>query len=378
MTNNTRTTSRDFHQPKINFFLLPLSWLYGWGVRFRNWLFDCGFLKTKEFGLPVICVGNISVGGTGKTPHTEYLIELLKDTYQVAVLSRGYKRKSKGFVRAEKDKTTIADIGDEPYQMWKKYPKVTVAVDNNRCEGIEQLLQKEVKPPVEVVVLDDAFQHRYVKPDINIVLINYYRPIFSDKLLPAGRLREPIKGQRRADILIVSKCPADLTLEESRQFENKLSPLPSQSLFFTSLEYNDLYALSNRKERFALKMLPKDIEIILLTGIASPVSIIEELSKYTERIHPITFGDHHDFTDADFKLIHKEYDILPEGQRLIVTTEKDAARLIDHPLMDEELRHHCFVLPIKVKFLNNDEEKFNNKILDYVRKNTRNSLLSKG
>lgn len=374
---NEETTSRELRKPKIYSALLPLSLLYGLGVSCRNWLFDCGLLKSKEFSLPVICVGNISVGGTGKTPHTEYLVELLKNSYRVAVLSRGYKRKSKGFVRAEKGKTTIADIGDEPFQMWSKYPEVTVAVDANRCEGIARLTE-EVKPPVEVVVLDDAFQHRYIKPDINIVLINYYRPIFLDKLLPAGRLREPVRGQKRADIIIVTKCPADLTLEESRQLENGIAPLSNQSLFFTTLAYGDLYALANRKKVRKLSALSKEDEILLLTGIASPTPIIEELSKYTNRIHPVTFSDHHQFEEKDFKLIREEYEKLSKGNRIIVTTEKDAARLGTHPLMTDDLRQDCFVLPIKVEFLNNNEELFNNKILDYVRKNTRNSLLSKG
>ena len=373
-----RTTSRELRKPKIYSYLYPLSFLYGLGVRFRNWLFDCGFKKSKQFDLPVICVGNISVGGTGKTPHTEYLVELLKDAYQVAVLSRGYKRQSKGFVRAEKDKTKIADIGDEPFQMWKKYPEVTVAVDADRCEGIAKLMQKDVRPPVEIVVLDDAFQHRYVKPDINIVLINYYRPIFLDKLLPAGRLREPLSSQKRADVLIVTKCPHDLTLEECRQLENGINPLPNQKLFFTTLVYGDLYALTDQKKVEQLACLKPDDEVLLLTGIASPTPMIEELSKYTDKIHPVTFGDHHAFTEGDFKRVRKEFEKLPEGKRIIITTEKDAARLCDHPLMDKELKARCFVLPIKVKFLNNSEELFNNKILDYVRKNTRNSLLSKG
>ena len=371
------TTSREIRRPKIYSLLYPLSLLYGLGVRCRNWLFDCGLLKSKEFDLPVICVGNISVGGTGKTPHTEYLVELLKESYRVAVLSRGYKRKSKGFVCAQQGKTTISDIGDEPFQMWTKYPDITVAVDADRCEGITRLTEN-IKPPVEVVVLDDAFQHRYVKADINIVLINYYRPVFMDKLLPAGRLREPAKGQHRADILIVTKCPADLTLEESRQLENGIAPLPNQSLFFTTLAYGDLYALTNRKKVRKLSTLSKESEILLLTGIASPTAIIEELSTYTDRIHPLTFSDHHQFEEKDFKLIREEYEKLTKGHRIIITTEKDAARLGTDSRLEDDLRQNCFVLPIKVEFLNNNEELFNNKILDYVRKNTRNSLLSKG
>ena len=372
-----RNISRPLRKPKIYSFLLPLAALYGMGVRFRNWLFDCQVLKSKEFDLPVISVGNISVGGTGKTPHTEYIVDLLKDAYHVAVLSRGYKRKSKGYVLAKKDKTTIADIGDEPFQMWSKYPDATFAVDPNRRHGIEQLMKEDVKPPVDVVVLDDAFQHRYVKPDINIVLVNYYRPIFLDKLLPAGRLREPIVGKNRADILIVTKCPKDLNLEEVRELENGLNPKLDQNLFFTTLAYGDLYCITDREKIIRLKYLSNEDPILLLTGIASPIPMIEELNKYSQNIHPVTFPDHHQFGENDFKRIHKEYDKLPAERRMIITTEKDAARLLHHPLMDDELKSHCYVLPVKVEFLNNSETTFNKKIQDYVRKNTRNSVLSK-
>ena len=372
-----RTISRPLRKPKTYGILLPLAWLYELGVRFRNWLFDCEVLKSKEFDLPVISVGNISVGGTGKTPHTEYIVELLKDSYHVAVLSRGYKRKSKGFVRAEEGKTTIADIGDEPFQMWTKYPEAVFAVDRNRCRGIERLMQEDVKPPIEVVVLDDGFQHRYVNPDINIVLVNYYRPIFMDKLLPAGRLREPVVGKNRADILIVTKCPKDLTIEESRELENGLSPKLDQSLFFTTFDYGDLYCITDREKIIRLQYLSEEDAVLLLTGIASPVPMIEELNKYTHNIHPVTFADHHLFGESDFKRIRKEYDKLPADRRMIITTEKDAARLLHHPLMDDELKSHCYVLPIKVEFLNNSETLFNKKIQDYVRKNTRNSVLSK-
>lgn len=372
-----RTIFRALRRPKIYGYLLPLSFLYGLGVRFRNWLFDCEILKSKGFELPVICVGNLSVGGTGKTPHTEYIVELLKDTFQVAVLSRGYKRKSKGFVRAEKGKTTIADIGDEPYQMWSKYPEITVAVDQSRCNGITQLTETEVKPRIDVVVLDDAYQHRYVNPDINILLINYYRPIFFDKLLPAGRLREPIVGKKRADIIIVTKCPSDLSVEETRELENGIHPSANQDLFFSTLIYGDLYHLKDREKIIATQYLSNEVHVLLLTGIASPTPLIEELSQYTNHIHPVTFPDHHLFTEGDFKRIHKEYESLSEGKRMIITTEKDAARLIGNPLMDDQLTAHCYVLPIKVKFLNNAESLFNKKIQDYVRKNTRNSVISK-
>ena len=188
---------------KINEWLLPLSWLYGIGIRFRNFLFDVGILKSQDYKVPIISVGNITVGGTGKTPHVEYLVKLLKDQFNVAVLSRGYKRKSRGYVLADKD-TPMQQIGDEPYQMKQKFPGITVAVDKNRRRGIAQLTEDD---KVDVILLDDAFQHRYVKPGVNILLVDYHRLIIYDKLLPAGRLREPLPGKNRADIVIVTKCP---------------------------------------------------------------------------------------------------------------------------------------------------------------------------
>ena len=201
---------------KINESLLPLSFLYGIGVKFRNMLFDIGILKSRSFDVPVISVGNITVGGTGKTPHVEYLVQLLKDEFQVAVLSRGYKRRSRGFVLAD-DESSMEDLGDEPYQIKSKFPNVKVAVDKDRCHGIMMLTDDDRgKNDVDVVLLDDAFQHRYVKPGISILLVDYHRLIIYDKLLPAGRLREPLSGKNRADIVIVTKCPADLRPMEYR------------------------------------------------------------------------------------------------------------------------------------------------------------------
>jgi len=188
---------------KINEWLLPLSWLYGLGVKARNQLFELGVLKSRSFKTPVISVGNITVGGAGKTPHVEYLIRLLKDQHKVAVLSRGYKRKSKGFVRADKD-TPMRMIGDEPFQMKQKFPDITVAVDRDRCHGIDELTDSNDKEAADVILLDDAFQHRYVKPGINILLVDYHRLIIYDKLMPAGRLREPKDGKSRADIVIIT------------------------------------------------------------------------------------------------------------------------------------------------------------------------------
>ena len=224
---------------KINNWLLPLSWIYGSLIRLRNTLFEVGMLKSHSFDVPLISVGNITVGGTGKTPHVEYLIRLLQDKFRVAVLSRGYKRKSRGFVIANEE-STVKDIGDEPYQMKQKFPHVTVAVDKNRHNGINKLTEGEAGKKIDVVLLDDAFQHRYVKPGINILLVDYHRLIIYDKLLPAGRLREPLSGKDRADIVIVTKCPRDLKPMEFRVITKAMCLYPYQHLYFTMLDYLSL------------------------------------------------------------------------------------------------------------------------------------------
>ena len=214
---------------KINEWLTPLSWLYGLGVGIRNQLFELGILRQNSFDVPVISVGNITVGGSGKTPHVEYLIRLLQDKAQVAVLSRGYKRKSNGYQLAN-DNSTMQTIGDEPYQMKQKFPSIHVAVDANRCRGIRHIINEEPTNNTDVILLDDAFQHRYVKPGINILLVDYHRLIIYDKLMPAGRLREPLSGKDRADVVIITKCPKDLKPMEFRVLSKAMNLYPYQSL----------------------------------------------------------------------------------------------------------------------------------------------------
>ena len=253
---------------KINEWLLPLSWLYGLGVKFRNMLFEVGILQSRSFDVPVISVGNITVGGTGKTPHVEYLISLLKDKVKVAVLSRGYKRKTRGFVIADEN-ATAKTVGDEPLQMKRKFgDDITVAVDRNRCHGIDKLTGNDSTGDIDVVLLDDAFQHRYVTPGINILLVDYHRLIIYDKLLPAGRLREPLNGKNRADIVIVTKCPHDLKPMEYRVITKAMDLFPFQRLYFTRLDYKDLTPVFGGKE-MPLDRISHDEHILLLTGIAT-------------------------------------------------------------------------------------------------------------
>ena len=358
---------------KINNWLQPLSWVYGCIVGFRNFLFDVGVLKSRAFSVPIISVGNITVGGTGKTPHVEYLVRLLKNQVSVAVLSRGYKRKSKGFVVAN-EQTTAREIGDEPYQMKQKFPHVTIAVDKNRVHGIETLTSQG--RGVDVILLDDAFQHRYVKPGVNILLVDYHRLIIYDKLLPAGRLREPLTGKNRADIVIVTKCPKDLKPMNFRVITKAMDLYAYQSLYFTTLVYDEPRHLFNNKVR-PLTDIPPDEHVLLLSGIASPEQFIEDLSGLKAHLSTLTFPDHHDFSRKDVQHINETFAALP-SPKSIITTEKDAARLVATEGLSDEVRQHIYSLPIRIQFMLEQEEVFNEKILGYVRKNSRNSILAKG
>ena len=358
---------------KINQWLLPLSKLYGFAVSLRNTMFNIGLLKSRAFDIPVISVGNITVGGTGKTPHVEYLIRLLHDTFHVAVLSRGYKRTSKGYIKAT-PQSTMPEIGDEPYQMKQKFPDITVAVDKDRCHGIEQLMADDQQ--LDVVLLDDAFQHRYVKPGINILLVDYHRLIIYDELLPAGRLREPLEGKERADIVIITKCPKDLKPMEYRVVTKAMNLFPYQQLYFTTIDYDRLRPVFHREQ--AEKELHElaDVHVLLLTGIGSPEQVQHDLQPYAPHLATLTFADHHVFNDKDVQLINETFEALPSPS-IIVTTEKDATRLQEAEGLSEHVRANLFILPIRICFMQEQGESFNNYIINYVHKNSRNSILVK-
>ena len=327
----------------INKYLRPLSWLYGLGVGFRNMLFDMEILKSHAYSTPIISVGNITIGGTGKTPHVEYLIRLLKDKMNVAMLSRGYKRKSKGFVLAEAT-SSYSDIGDEPFQIQQKFPNITVAVDKKRTRGIEKLESGEAGKDIDVIILDDAFQHRYVKPGINILLIDYHRLIIYDELLPSGRLREPVKSKNRADIVIVTKCPDDLKPMEFRVLTKALNLYPYQQLYFSTYAYERLQPLFPEHAVDIgdgnLNKL-KDTNVLLLTGIASPKQVQHDLESHTAALQLLAFADHHDFSTKDICRINEVFGTLP-APRLIITTEKDASRLRDAEGLSDEVKKHLF------------------------------------
>ena len=358
---------------KINDWLLPFSWIYGSIVRFRNWLFDMGLKKSKSFSIPIISVGNITVGGSGKTPHVEYLIRLLHDKAKIAVLSRGYKRKSHGYVLAE-ESTTMPEIGDEPFQMHQKFSDIYVAVDAKRARGIENLQNDEATKDVDVVLLDDAFQHRYVKPGINILLVDYHRLIIYDKMLPAGRLREPLSGKNRADIVIITKCPKDLKPMEFRVLTKAMDLYPFQKLYFTSIDYDTPKGVFEEKQIELDKL--QDYHVLLLTGIASPKQMEHDLKPMTKDITNLSFGDHHSFKGKDINRINDAFESMPEP-RIIITTEKDAVRLRETEGLYEKVKANMYELPIKVSFMLDQQDNFNEKIISYVRKNSRNSILAK-
>ncbi len=358
---------------EINKWLTPLSLVYGLGVGMRNRMYELGIKKSRSFAIPVISVGNITVGGAGKTPHTEYLVRLLKERLKVAVLSRGYKRKTKGYVLADDD-STVEDIGDEPRQMKTKFPDIYVAVDANRCEGIDRLTEDEATKDVDVILLDDAYQHRHVKPGINILLVDYHRLIIYDRLLPAGRLREPEKGKERADMVIITKCPRDLKPMEFRVLTKVMNLRPYQDLFFTTIDYDTLVPILDTQQGKAA--VGKDDNVLLLTGIASPKQMEQDISPMCKSLTALTFADHHRFRQRDIEKINEAFLNIPEP-RIVVTTEKDAARLQAVDGLSDSVRQSIYALPVKIKFMLGQEETFKNKILSYVQKNSRNSILVK-
>ena len=360
-------------QKKRHWILAPFTLLYGAVIGVRNKLFDWKIMPSEEFDIPIISVGNLTVGGTGKTPHTEYLIDLLKDKFRTALLSRGYKRKTSGY-RLATDKSTPHEIGDEPYQIKLKFPDIHVAVDADRRNGIHRLCTDETSADTEVILLDDAFQHRHVVPGINIVLMDYNRPIYEDALMPTGMLREPKSSLGRAHVFIVTKCPADIKPIDFRIVAKNLELRPYQRLYFTSFAYGDLRRFGAKKETKPLLSITPQTHIVLVTGIASAAPLVAKIREYTDCITHMEYGDHHDFSRSELQAIENIFTAIDATDKLIITTEKDAARLMAHTLSDT-IAGNLYVLPIKVEFLQNQAEKFNHYITDYVSKNSRNRIV---
>lgn len=358
----------------IKTILYPISLIYGSIVFLRNKFYDYKIFKSEEFHLPVISVGNITVGGTGKTPHTEYLIRLLQNNYKIALLSRGYKRKSKGFVLASEN-STVLDIGDEPYQIKQKFPEIIVAVDRKRVNGINQLLQQNQE--IDIIILDDAYQHRSVTPGINILLLDYTRPIFIDAILPYGRLREQVSEKKRADIMIVTKVPKNITAMDKRLLGMNTGAQPHQKVYFSTVGYGTPKPVFDETNvTTSINFDSKKLSVILVTGIANPEPLIKNLKDKYDSVFTFQYSDHHFFTKEDVNKIISKFQELPDLEKVIITTEKDATRLLSFN-KEEYQPSSWYYIPIHVEFLKNEAESFNQQIMHYVKNNSKNSILYK-
>lgn len=363
----SKLLNKDQRKSIMDALLTPFSWGYGAGVWLRNTAFNMGLLPQEEFDVPVVSVGNITVGGTGKTPHVEYIIEKLYSRYHVAVLSRGYKRKTRGFILASNNMTP-RDIGDEPYQIYRKYGGlITLAVCEKRRRGIRELLR--IDPNINLILLDDGFQHRYVKPKVNVVLVDFNRPPYDDKLMPLGTLREPAERLLRCEMVVVTKCPTDLTAMDIRMMKKNLDLFPSQQLYFSNIRYADPIPVFpvQSPQLTSLQWLREDDAILCLTGIATPKPLVRYLRQYSTRIKVMHFDDHHFFTRRDFADIFKVYNTELEGKRkFIITTEKDAVRILNNPYYPPTMRNCIFYIPMKVGFLEMEGPNFIENLVEKI------------
>lgn len=346
---------------------VPLSWLYGMVVHIRHKLFDLKILRSEEFDIPVVCIGNLTVGGTGKTPVAELLIERFSEHYRVGVLSRGYRRRTKGFVLST-PASSARTIGDEPRQMKLKYPSVPVAVCEKRAEGIRLL--RKAHPEIELIILDDAFQHRYVEPWVNILLMDYNNPVYRDRLLPWGRLRDTRNQIHRANFVLVTKCPDDLNPLDMRIVINSLGLFPYQSLYFTRMRQGEITPL------FADRVVGKVREgdpVIAMSGIANPVPLLESLRKRFDVVAELTFDDHHTYRLSDMRRLEALFAAYPDA--VVLTTEKDAVKLTNRKKVPEAVQQRLYYVPIYVSFVADSESEFLRQLELYVRTNQKYSLL---
>ena len=331
--------------------------IYAVFIRLRNWLFDKNIIRSSSFNFPIICVGNLATGGTGKTPMTEYLVELLQHQYLTATLSRGYKRKTKGFTIAN-NFTTAIDIGDEPMQFHQKFPDITVAVGEERLVAIPQILQQ--RPGTRVIILDDALQHRAIRAGLNLLLTDYRNLYTRDMMLPAGDLRDVRSSSKRAHIIIVTKCDTALSEQEKSNLIEEIQPLPGQQVFFTAIAYSAPYHLFTKE----LKMIGMSTDVLLLCGIANPKTLMEYLAAQVRSFEMIKYADHHIFTSDDLKEIKLAFDKMASKDKVIVTTEKDAVRL--EKFRSELLNYPIYVLPVKTSFLFNEGAAFDRQVIRFV------------
>jgi tetraacyldisaccharide 4'-kinase len=351
---------------KLYHLLAPLSFVYGLIVRARNVLFNWDVLSSEEYPVPVISVGNLAIGGTGKTPHIEYLIRLLKQKYKIGVLSRGYKRTTKEFLLAG-DADTALTLGDEPYQMKRKFPDILVAVDGNRRRGIQNLLALPDNSKPDVILLDDAYQHRYVTPSLSILLTDYNRPFYKDKLLPVGFLREPKGNMRRANAIIVTKCEEGLRPIDFRIIESEMKLHPYQHIYFTRVTYGEMQPVFPGTGSEAAENYPgAESEALLVAGIASPALFVGEAERRFRKVSPMIFPDHHYFDKQDVRKIKETFNRLESPDKFILVTEKDAARLLHNPFIGEEWKKVFYYLPISINFCAETTRPFDDYIQNHI------------
>jgi tetraacyldisaccharide 4'-kinase len=342
----------------LRLLLFPFSLIYGLIVMIRNWCYDTGLFTSRQFDVPVIAVGNLEVGGAGKSPMTEYLIRLLKSDNKIATLSRGYGRETKGYQIATTT-ATATQIGDEPAQFKHKFPDISVAVCEKRVDGIEQLEQDH-----DLIILDDAYQHRAVKPGLSILLFDYNKLDDLHLVLPAGNYREPFSGRWRADVIIVSKCPVDLAVDKQQNIVAGMSLLPYQQIFFTSINYMGLQDLSGKA---ADTIIDADTTVFLLTGIANARPLISHIKKQTLHVIHHNYSDHHRFSLKNITKLADEFAACTSQKKVIITTEKDAQRLGKQELLPLVKKLPVLVIPIGVNFLN-EQQQFDKIVTGYVRK----------
>lgn len=337
--------------------LLPFSLLYGFAIIVRNLLYNKKILRTAQFNLPIICIGNLVVGGTGKSPMVEYLIKLLHDKYLVATLSRGYKRKTKGYALAG-EQTTALEIGDEPMQFHTKFPDIAVAVGEERVVAVPQLLHD--KPETQVIILDDAFQHRAIRAGLNILLTEYSNLFTHDFFFPTGDLRDQKISAKRAEIIVITKCPANFSAEEKNKMQAQLEKYKAKHIFFTSIQYKTPYHIITKDKK---PFVPNE-EVLLVYGIANPQPLKEYISEKTVTYEELSYRDHHIFSIDDLKDIGKKFEKIKTANKIILTTEKDAVRLMK--FKDQLAEMPLYVLPVQHKFLFNEEDVFNKCVIDFI------------
>lgn len=344
----------------VKILFIPFSILYGIGVSLRNWFYNRGLLKSVSFNLPVISVGNLSIGGAGKSPHIEYLVRFLSSYIDVATLSRGYKRKTKGYLRVG-NHHSAQEVGDEPLQFRRKFNEnIVVAVDENRMFGIPKILVD--KPSTQAILLDDAFQHRAVEPGLNILLTEYNRRFTKDFLLPSGRLREWRSAYHRADIIIITKCSDTIDEIEKQAIADEINLMPHQSLFFSYYAYGRPYNIFNYADQYDLQ---EEDDVLLISAIANTDYLLHYLEQKTGYIKTLEFEDHHFYDNADISTITRTYQNMDPGS-IVLTTEKDAMRLELHKAYFIENDIKIYAIPVEVKFHFEEGGRFDQEIVDYL------------